>query len=142
MKAADVYMFRISTCQGKFPAPWLQPSRLIVNLEQQDSTASASATDLLRSPGITAAGAVLEGFAYHFNLRQLSNASAMWMGMNPPDIFLYIFLPPLLLDSASRIEFFMFRKVLPSLCDADLVAFCAATLAFDPPHYIRSAASE
>lgn len=53
----------------------------------------------------------MEAFAYHFNLRQLSNASAMWMGMNPPDIFLYIFLPPLLLDSAARIEFFMFRKV-------------------------------
>lgn len=53
----------------------------------------------------------MEAFAFHFNLWQLSNASAMWMGMNPPDIFLYIFLPPLLLDSASRIEFFMFRKV-------------------------------
>ena len=53
----------------------------------------------------------MESFAFHFNLWQLSNASAMWMGMNPPDIFLYIFLPPLLLDNASRIEFFMFRKV-------------------------------
>ena len=59
----------------------------------------------------------MESFAFHFNLWQLSNASAMWMGMNPPDIFLYIFLPPLLLDSASRIEFFMFRKVPPrKLC--------------------------
>jgi hypothetical protein len=140
MKAADVYMFRISTCLGKFPVPWLHPSRLITNLEQQDSTASA--TELLRSPGIMAAGAVMEGFAYHFNLRQLSNASAMWMGMNPPDIFLYIFLPPLLLDSASRIEFFMFRKVLASFYDADLVAFRATTLAFDPPLYVTPTASE
>lgn len=58
----------------------------------------------------------MEFLAFHYNLRQLSNATALWMGMNPPDIFLYIFLPPLLLDSAIRIEFYTFRKVRVSVC--------------------------
>lgn len=60
-------------------------------------------------------GGVLEIFASEFNLRHLSNATALWMGINPPDIFLYVFLPPLLLDSAIRIDFFTFRKVCPGL---------------------------
>jgi hypothetical protein len=55
---------------------------------------------------------VLEVLAFQYNLHQLSNAAVLWLGMNPPDIFFYIFLPPLLLDSAIRIEFFTFKKVM------------------------------
>eukprot|EP00892_Ulva_mutabilis_P007352 jgi/Ulvmu1/498/UM001_0506.1 len=65
----------------------------------------------LSSVWILVAGGVLEYFANEFNLLHLSNATALWMGINPPDVFLYVFLPPLLLDSAIRIDFFTFRKV-------------------------------
>lgn len=33
------------------------------------------------------------------------------LNIQPPDLFFYAFLPPLLVDSAIRIDFFMFRKV-------------------------------
>lgn len=58
------------------------------------------------------AGAVYEGFAFYFNLGHLTNAATLWMGMEPAELFLYVFLPPLLLDSAVRIDYFLFRKVM------------------------------
>jgi len=45
------------------------------------------------------------------NLREISSAIAIWLGISPPDLFFYAFLPPLLVDSAIRIDFFMFSKV-------------------------------
>ena len=33
--------------------------------------------------------------------------------MPPAELFFYIFLPPLLLDAAVRIDFFLFKKVCP-----------------------------
>ena len=65
----------------------------------------------LSSVWILCSGALLELAAYTYNLRRFSNASAIWLGMHPPDLFFYTFLPPLLLDAAVRIEFFTFRKV-------------------------------
>jgi hypothetical protein len=44
-------------------------------------------------------------------LGPLSNAFAIWLSISPADLFLYIFLPPLLLDSAVRMEWFIFQKV-------------------------------
>ena len=41
---------------------------------------------------------------------EISNSIAIWLGISPPDLFFYAFLPPLLVDSAIRIEFFMFSK--------------------------------
>ena len=38
------------------------------------------------------------------------NASSLWLGMRPADIFVYVFLPPFLLDLAVRIDFFMLKK--------------------------------
>jgi len=32
--------------------------------------------------------------------------------MQPAEVFFYVFLPPLLLDSAVRVDFFLFKKVL------------------------------
>ena len=43
-------------------------------------------------------------------LRSLGNAFTLWLGIDPPEIFFYAFLPPLLLDSALSIDFFLFRK--------------------------------
>lgn len=65
----------------------------------------------LSSVWILCAGAVLELAAHTWNINRFSNASAIWLGMHPPDLFFYTFLPPLLLDAAVRIEFFTFRKV-------------------------------
>ena len=45
------------------------------------------------------------------NLGEISNSIAIWLGISPPDLFFYAFLPPLLVDSAIRIDFFMFSKV-------------------------------
>jgi hypothetical protein len=47
----------------------------------------------------------------HFNLNHFSNALTIWLGMHPSTIFFQIFLPPLLLDSAVRVDFFLFKKV-------------------------------
>ncbi|PRW32594.1 Sodium hydrogen exchanger 7 [Chlorella sorokiniana] len=45
------------------------------------------------------------------NLRHISNSITLWLGISPPDLFFYAFLPPLLVDSAIRIDFFMFSKL-------------------------------
>jgi hypothetical protein len=43
--------------------------------------------------------------------RRLGNAFTLWLGIDPPEIFFYAFLPPLLLDSALSIDYFLFHKV-------------------------------
>ena len=45
------------------------------------------------------------------NTGPLGNAIALWLGIEPADLFLYVFLPPMLVDSAVRIDYFIFRKV-------------------------------
>jgi hypothetical protein len=57
------------------------------------------------------AGGALQLFNSVCNMGPLSNAFAIWLSISPADLFLYIFLPPLLLDSAVRMEWFVFRKV-------------------------------
>lgn len=39
-----------------------------------------------------------------------SNASSLWLGMRPADIFVFVFLPPFLVDLAVRIDYFMLKK--------------------------------
>lgn len=34
----------------------------------------------------------------------------LWLGMRPADIFVFVFLPPFLLDLAVRIDFYMLKK--------------------------------
>jgi hypothetical protein len=58
-----------------------------------------------------AAGALFQVANFHFNLNHFSNALTIWLGMHPSTIFFQIFLPPLLLDSAVRLDFFLFKKV-------------------------------
>lgn len=60
---------------------------------------------------VSPAGAVYEVFAFKFNLGHVSNAVSLWLGMRPSDIFVYVFFPPFLLDLASRIDFYMLKKV-------------------------------
>lgn len=60
---------------------------------------------------ILTAGGVYQGFAHSFNLNHVSNASALWLNMEPPDLFVYVFLPPLLLQSAMFMDLFLLRKV-------------------------------
>lgn len=57
------------------------------------------------------AGGLAQGLAATFNLGPIRNALALWLGIEPADLFLYIFLPPMLLDAAVRIDYFLLRKV-------------------------------
>jgi hypothetical protein len=49
--------------------------------------------------------------AFPVNLAGLGNSLAIWLGISPWQLFFFVFLPPLLLDAAVRIDWFMFRKV-------------------------------
>ncbi len=53
-------------------------------------------------------------FPTNANLGRLGNSIAWWLGIEPYELFLYVFLPPLLLDAAVRIDFFLFKRVCPS----------------------------
>lgn len=59
------------------------------------------------------AGAALEGLVFPFNLGRLGNAVTLWLGISPPELFFYAFLPPLLVSSALQLDFFIFKKVSP-----------------------------
>lgn len=59
------------------------------------------------------AGGVLQGILFPLNLGRLSNSVALWLNIEPYELFFYVFLPPLLLDAAVKLDFFLFRKVLP-----------------------------
>lgn len=61
-------------------------------------------------------GGVLQGFMFPFNLGRLGNGISWWLGIRPYELFFYIFLPPLLCDSAVRIDFFLFKQVMCGLC--------------------------
>ena len=54
-------------------------------------------------------------FPTNANLGRLGNSIAWWLGIEPYELFLYVFLPPLLLDAAVRIDFFLFKRVCPQL---------------------------
>ena len=56
-------------------------------------------------------GGVLQAIAFPIKTGPVGNGIAIWLGIEPADLFLYIFLPPMLVDSAVRIDYFIFRKV-------------------------------
>mmetsp|Transcript_11529 Transcript_11529/g.70907 ORF Transcript_11529/g.70907 Transcript_11529/m.70907 type:complete len:1193 (-) Transcript_11529:902-4480(-) len=58
------------------------------------------------------AGMATQLLAYAVNTRQLGNATVLWTSAQPPEIFYFIFLPALLFESASNLDFFIFKKVL------------------------------
>lgn len=45
------------------------------------------------------------------NLGRFGNSIAIWLGIQPYELFFYIFLPPLLFDAAVRIDFYLFKQV-------------------------------
>eukprot|EP00798_Chlamydomonas_sp_ICE-L_P011080 gene11080-18689_t len=97
---------------------------------------------------VLALGAIYEVFAFQFNLghfRQVhslpnesqgtsrsGNASALWLGMRPADIFVYVFLPPFLLDLSVRIDYYLFKKVLVNILYMAFVMVIVSTLVFIP----------
>jgi hypothetical protein len=54
--------------------------------------------------------------------RQVSNAISLWLGIQSPDLFFYAFLPPLLMDAALRLDFYLFKKIWPHMVRTRLVA--------------------
>ena len=60
---------------------------------------------------VRGAGGLYEVLCLVFNLGRVTNALALWLGAEPAELLFYVFLPPLLLESAVRINFFMFKKV-------------------------------
>lgn len=64
------------------------------------------------------AGSILMAIAWPVNLGALGNSLAIWLGISPWQLFFYVFLPPLLLDAAVRIDWYLFKKVCAVLCCA------------------------
>ena len=56
-------------------------------------------------------GGMCQGIAFPVNLGRFGNSFALFLGVQPADIFLYVFLPPILFDAAVRIDFYVFKKV-------------------------------
>lgn len=57
------------------------------------------------------AGGIVGVINYYANLLQISNAISLWLSIQPADLFLYAFLPPLLLESSIRLDFFVLSKI-------------------------------
>ena len=64
-----------------------------------------------------AVGGLCQGIAFPVNLGRFGNSFALFLGVEPAEIFLYVFLPPILFDAAVRIDFYVFKKVL-TMCSA------------------------
>lgn len=64
---------------------------------------------------IYSAGGLCQGLAFPVNLGRFGNSMALFLGVEPADLFLYVFLPPLLFDASVRIYYFIFKKVSLSL---------------------------
>ena len=65
----------------------------------------------LASVAVLIAGAAAELLVYSRNLGHFGNAFTLFLGVDPPGLLLYGFLPPLLLDAALGLDWFNFRKV-------------------------------
>lgn len=59
---------------------------------------------------VLVAGCLLATLNFFVNLLEIGNSIALWLNIQPPDLFLYAFLPPLIVEQAIRIDFYMFKK--------------------------------
>lgn len=59
---------------------------------------------------ILISGAIVGVCNYFVNLGSIGNAVSLWLGIKPPELFFYAFLPPLLVEQSIRIDFYMFKK--------------------------------
>ena len=57
-------------------------------------------------------GAALQAVTIPANLGRVGNALAWMLGIDPYELFFYVFLPPLLLDAGVRIDYFLFKRAL------------------------------
>ncbi|PSC75198.1 Sodium hydrogen exchanger 7 [Micractinium conductrix] len=78
------------------------------------------------------AGGALGTATYWANLRELGNGVALWLGISPPDLFFYAFIPPLALDSALRLDVFLFRKTWPHMLLTAFVMVIASAFLLTP----------
>lgn len=78
------------------------------------------------------AGGALQLLNTACNMGPLSNAIVLWLGIRPADVFLYVFLPPLLLDSAVRMDYFVFRKVMLQVLTFAFLVVIASTVLMVP----------
>ncbi|DBA74298.1 TPA: Son of sevenless 1, variant 2 [Trebouxia sp. C0004] len=62
------------------------------------------------------AGGALQGILFPLNLGRLGNSVSLWLNIEPYELFFYVFLPPLLLDAAVKLDFFLFKKTVHSAC--------------------------
>ena len=56
-------------------------------------------------------GAVLGVLNYFVDLKEVGNGISIWLSFRPGDVFLYAFLPPLIVEQAMFIDLYMFRKM-------------------------------
>ncbi|DBA77107.1 hypothetical protein WJX77_005031 [Trebouxia sp. C0004] len=78
------------------------------------------------------AGGAIQCVAFLWNTGPLGNGIAIWLGIEPADLFLYIFLPPMLVDSAVRIDFYIFRKMLGHVLTFAFLMVIASTALMTP----------
>lgn len=63
---------------------------------------------------------------------RLGNAFSHWLGVNPPELFFYVFLPPLLLHSALCVDWFVFKKVKLQVLAYAFLSVVLSTALFSP----------
>ncbi|KAK9840543.1 hypothetical protein WJX81_000451 [Elliptochloris bilobata] len=78
------------------------------------------------------AGGLVQTLAFPINFGPFGNALALWLGVEPPDLLLYVFLPPILLDSAARIDFFVFKKMIVHVISFAFLMVMASTAILSP----------
>jgi hypothetical protein len=75
---------------------------------------------------------LLELLVFYVNTYQLGNSFSLWLGIQPADTFLYVFLPALLLESSCRLDFFLFKKFIVQVRSPQQLVgphlFCIAVL--------------
>ncbi|GJQ10673.1 hypothetical protein GpartN1_g2464.t1 [Galdieria partita] len=74
---------------------------------------------------ILVAGGVLGVAGCYLDLAELSASSAYWLSINPPEVLLFVFLPPLIFEGALKIDWFVFQR---QVWDVLLLAFVLVVL--------------
>ncbi|KAK9866895.1 hypothetical protein WJX84_006646 [Apatococcus fuscideae] len=77
-------------------------------------------------------GGMYEVICLIFNLGRVTNALALWLGAEPAELLFYVFLPPLLLESAVRINFYLFKKMAAAIFTYAFLLVIISTLAMIP----------
>lgn len=104
---AALYVLLAGTCCP----PWGTHWRMLLNCSCKNHPHNLLVPPLLQ-PSYLYTGGILQALALTFNLGPMGNAINLWLNIEPAELFLFGFLPPLLLESSMNIEFFLFRKVL------------------------------